>query len=274
MSLMSLTPAGATCAAWYDAYDRSTVTLDGTRVTAVADKSGNSDPLANSESTATEHPEYSEPDGAIKYTSGADQYLKNATFDQDWSAVTVVVSYTSTGDPGFGLLFSQDDTSMTGDFSLLMSYNAGQAKTNFEYRIGESYSTFGAQLESAVSAYTTGEKRVLTFSHDNATDTLRIMLKGHAAAGSPSDTDVYQHHSATKTETRNMAGTADAGLLVGAPISWPSSLALNIHELAIYDTYMDAATSAPIEEYFLNHGPPSAPAQTQPGVGLSLNSRR
>jgi hypothetical protein len=254
MSLLSLTPAGATCAAWYDAYDRSTITLDDGRITAVADKSGGTEyDLANSESTATEHPEYSEADGAIKYTSGADQYLKNADFTQDWSAVTVVVSYTSTGDPGFGLLFSQDDTSMTGDFSLLMSYNAGQAKTNFEYRLGGSYSTF---------------------AHDNATDTLRIMLKGHEAAGSPSDTDVYQHHSATKTETRNMAGTNDTGLLVGAPISWPSSLALNIHELAIYDTYMDAATSAPIEEYFLNHGPPAAPAQSPPSMGLGIKSRR
>lgn len=264
-----------TCAAWYDAYDRSTVTLDDDRITAVADKSGNSDPITNSESTATEHPEYSEANGAIKFTSGADQYLKNATFDQDWSAVTVVVSYTSTGDPGFGLLFSNDNDGYVGDFSLMMSYNVSQAKTNFEYRIGSSYSSTGGVLESAVSGYTTGEKRVLTFSHDNASDTLRVMLKGHEAIGSPSDTDVYQHHSVTKTETRNMAGTQSAGLVVGSDAdSWPSSLGLNIHEMAIYDKYMDAATSAPIEEYFLNHGPPADPAQTQPGVGLSLNSRR
>lgn len=116
---------------------------------------------------------------------------------------------------------------------------------------------------------------MLTFSHDNASDTLRVMLKGHEATGSPSDTDVYQHHSVTKTETRNMAGTQSAGLVVGSDVdSWPSSLGLNIHEMAIYDKYMDAATSAPIEEYFLNHGPPKAPAQSPPSMGLGIKSRR
>lgn len=272
MSLLSLTPAGATCAAWYDAHDRSTITLDDGRITAVADKSGNSDPITNSESTATEHPEYSESDGAIKYTSGADQYLKNATFDQDWSAVTIVVSYTSTGDPGFVLLVSNDDSSMTGDFSLMMTRYSTTDKANFDYRIGSSYSAMSAQ---ANSAYTTSEKRVLSFTHSNASDTVRITLKGHQAAGSPTDTDVYQFYTGTQTETDNMVGTGQAGLLIGSdPDSWPSSLGINIHEVAIYDKYMDATTLAPIEEYFLNHGPPVAPSQTQPGVGLTINSRR
>lgn len=272
MSLLSLTPAGATCAAWYDAYDRSTVTLDGTRITGVSDKSGGTAyNLANSESTATEHPEYSE--GVIKYTADAGQYLKNSSFGVgDWTEVTFLIAYTSTGDADSVLFISADDNSQTGDFSLKMEQDGSGDNADFDYRIDRKYGNMGA---SATSAFTTNEKRVLSFSFSNSLDTLRITIKGHQATGSPSDTDVYQYYAGSKTETDNLDGTTQAGLLIGnSTTSSPDSIAINIHEVAIYDKYMDATTLAPIEEYFLNHGPPKAPAQSPPSLGLGIKSRR
>ena len=274
MSLLSLTPAGATCEAWYDAYDRSTVTLDGTRITAVADKSGGTAyDLTNSDGTAARHPTYSEADGALEYRSSehSDQYLSHGMFDPDTTEITFFFSYTSTGDAASFLTVVQDNASSYGDWGVRMS-TVGSSETtgNIKYYLGRSESG----SVNINNAWNTGLKRVLTFTHANATNTSRLRLVGHTSTTTTAVTQLNE--TVVTDEANNMEGTGEAGLLVGGrpDAGWPDSIDVNIHEIAIFNKYMTEAEAAPIEEYLLNHGPPKAPAQSPPSMGLGIKSRR
>ena len=274
MSLLSLTPAGATCDVWYDAYDRSTITLDNGRITAVADKSGGTAyNLTNSDGTATRHPEYSEADGALVYTEDVDQYLSHSTFDPDYDEVTFFFSYTSTGDGDHLLTVVQDNNSSSGDFGVRLATVGGSTtQGNIKYYIGRTQSSnFNVE-----GVWTTGLKRVMTFTHKNSTNASRFRLIGHDSTTTTAVTELNK--TVVSDETTNLQGSiGQAGLLVGGDVDsggWPDSVDVNIHEIAIYNKYMTESEAAPIEEYLLNHGPPKAPTQTQPGIGLSLNSRR
>ena len=273
MSLLSLTPAGAACGAWYDAYDRSTITLDGTRVTAVADKSGNSVALSNAEGTDTRHPTYSESEGALVFTHDAGQYLRHDTFDPDYDEVRFFFSYTSLGDGDYFLTVSQDNNSSTGDFSLRLS-GSGPSTGNVKYYIGRST----AMNENLDGVWDTGLKRVATVNHANATDLSRFRLVGHS---STTTTAVTEHDKTLRTISsgeRSLAGSVgQAGLFIGGDFGsspWPDSVDVNIHEVAIYNKYMTEAEAAPIEEYLLNHGPPKAPTQSPPSTGRGIRARR
>ena len=291
MSIDSLIPAGVNLGGWWDGYDKSTVSfVSGDYMSSWADKSDAGEDLVNSRSTASEHPQWSEDYYGMRFTANTGQWMHNTTFNQDWSGVTVMISFTSRGDPDVYLLISQDNSSSYGDFSFQMRKDASNDNMDFEFRIDKNYSP--ATTANVVGGWDTDEKRVATFSFSNDGDYRRIRVRGHASATDSGITDYYD--SGEVAEADNMSGTDasyDNGLIVGATysssrhvtgaVSSDNTADLDIHEIILLDGGMPGADTtargvqlAVLEDYMLHHGPPKSPAQSPPGIGLGFTSRR
>ena len=282
MSIDSLIPDGVNLGGWWDAYDKSTISFSsGDRISVIEDKSDGGEDLSNSEATASKHPQWSEDYWGIRWSEGEAQSLKNSTFAQDWTGGTLLISFTSRGDPGTHMLFSDDDTAaFTGDFAFQMRKDGATDKMDFEYRIDNTYShDLNANV---VDGWDQAEKRVVTFSFSNAGDYRRIRLRGYTSSTDSAIFDYYD--SGEVSELDNMSGTdsGDEGLWLGAQsASTDRVVDMDMHEIILLDAGMPGADAtargaqlAVLEDYMLNHGPPKTPTQTQPGIGLSINSRR
>lgn len=275
------------CGGWWDAYDATFISGNGTvtirsgttdRVDAITDKSGDDWTLSNAESSDADHPQLI--DGALRFDENGDHHLKNASFSQDWDSVTMFASFTFNDDPHHTVLVGQGASGTAADFMIMLRQDTDPATTmDWQYKVGNGSAI--TTNSNIVGAFTAGIKRVVTFIvHPTATDTVRLRISSHTSADDVAVTNLYDATIADTSSSGGMLGSATVGngLWVNAHSSSSATHAytagIDLHELALFDGACSATEISRIENYMLSHGPPQSPTQTQPGIGLSINSRR